>query len=125
MSTGTEPAWWTAGLRHDHPMGRIPETLLSVEHAGGTAAIVRQRDHERALGLVGYAGEPGARLFGHVPAVEPLTGDRIVQGAGRPAGASGAEVVDDAGRRLLAAPATGFWLVVVAQPAGLGLGLPV
>ena len=106
-------------------MARIPETLLALEHADGTAAIVRERDHERALGLVGYVGEPAARLFGHVPSVEPLTDDRLVQGGRLPAGAVGAEVVDDTGRRLPAAAANGVWLVVVDQSPGLGMACPV
>jgi hypothetical protein len=101
------------------------EVLVTVEHADGIAAIVRDTHEDGALWLTGLAGDAATELHGYLPAAEPLDGERLVQGGRLPVPAVAAEVVDDAGRRWTAATGEGTWLVVVDQPLGFGPGLPV
>lgn len=101
------------------------DVLVAVDHDDGTAAIVRDSREDGTLWLCGRVGDEATQLQGCLPATEPLTGDRTVQGGRLPAPAVGAEVVDDAGRRWQAATGEGVWLVVVDQPLGFGLGMPV
>jgi hypothetical protein len=101
----------------------LTDVLVAVDHAAGTAAIVR--DSHGALWLSERVGEGATALRGYQPLAEPLTAETMVQGGRLPANASGAEVVDDAGRRWAAATGGGAWLVVVEQPIGSGLALPM
>ncbi|HEY7077515.1 MAG TPA: hypothetical protein VH418_19190 [Solirubrobacteraceae bacterium] len=95
----------------------MPEVLVSVPHADGEAAIVRD---VRGVWLAGRAREPSVMIDDHRPAVEGLEGDRTAHGGRLPPGAAGAEVVDDAERRHAAAAGNGFWVVVLDQPLGGG-----
>lgn len=90
----------------------MAQVLVSVEHADGEAAIVRDR---RGLWLAGYAEQPSILIGDDRPRSEGLHGDRTAQGGRLPPGATGAEVVDDAGARHAAAAANGAWVVVVDQ----------
>src|SRR4051812_17711374 len=92
----------------------MAKILVSVRHADGQAAIVRTW---RGLCLAGYAEQPSALIDDDEPAVEGLDGDRTAQGGRLPPGATGAEVVDDAGGRHTATAANGAWVVVLDQPA--------
>lgn len=89
------------------------EVLVQVEHADGTAAVVRD---EGMLWLTGILGRGGTGLEHGRPVVEGLPDDRTVQGGELPPGAVAVEVVDDAGVRHAAAVGNGAWIVVVDQP---------
>jgi hypothetical protein len=99
------------------------DLLVAVDHAAGTAAIVR--DTHGGLWLSERVGEGATELHGYQPVAEPLTAETMVQGGRLPSYATGAEVVDDAGRRWAAATGGGAWLVVVDQPIGFTLALPM
>jgi hypothetical protein len=94
-------------------MRRVTEVLVSVEHADGAAAIVRDG---RGMWLAGRADQPSVLIDDARPRIEGLAGDRTAQGGRLPPGAVGAEVVDHAGARHPAAAANGAWIVVLDEP---------
>jgi hypothetical protein len=88
-------------------------TLVTLEHPGGTAAVLR---HGRELWLAAELGRASTRLEDHAASVIGLEGGRTLQGGRLPEGAVTVEVVDDAGVRHAATAAAGAWLVVLEQP---------
>src|SRR3954454_11813106 len=99
------------------------DVLVAVDHAAGTAAIIR--DTDGALWLSERVGEGATALRGYQPVAEPLTAETMVQGGRLPSSAAGVEVVDDAGRRWAAATGGGAWLGGGEQPIDFGLALPM
>jgi len=91
-----------------------PKILVTVEHPGGTAGVVRSG---RDLWLSDeVARGPVTRLDDHVPRIIGLADDRTLEGGLLPDGAVTALVTDDGGERRPAAAAGGAWAIVLEQP---------
>ncbi len=99
-------------------MRRRQSLVLSVEHADGTAVILREGSE---FWLSGYADTSGGRLDGHRPDIYGLEDDRTAVGGLLPPGAVDAEIVDRAGSRHRAVVSQGAWLAVIDDPAGYPL----
>lgn len=92
------------------------ETLVSLEHADGTAGVYRDEDGIWLTGDLGGTVRCGTRLSDHRSAVVGLLDQRTAEGGRLPPGAVAAEVTDDLGVRHRAAASNGAWVVVLDQP---------
>lgn len=91
------------------------EPLLTLAHADGTAAILREADG--SLWLTGYVERGGGTgLMDLQASIEGLSQDRMVQGGRLPARAVRAELIDTAGRKSDAVAGGGVWLAVLDRP---------
>jgi hypothetical protein len=86
--------------------------VLTLEHADGTAAVLREEDG--SLWLTGYLeGGGGTMLDGYHGSIEGLGDDRLVQAGLLPRGAVSVALLDRAGQRLEAAVGDEAWLAIV------------
>ena len=91
------------------------EVLVSVATGGGITGVLRDEDGAVWLSWR-IDGLGGPRLDDYRPSHMGLDDDRTLIGGRLVAGAVGAEVVDDAGRRIAAAVGGGAWVAVLEQP---------
>ena len=86
--------------------------LVTLSHAGGVAAVGRDRRGRAWLG----DPQPGTLLEGFRPAVQGLAGEVTLAGGILPPGAVSAVVLDRVGRPHGATCANGAWLAVLLDP---------
>jgi hypothetical protein len=108
MRHGAEP------IRQTVVMAEL-EVLVSVPTGDGIAGVLRDEDGAVWLSWR-IDGLGGPRLDDYRPSHVGLGDDRTLIGGRLPRGAVGAEVVDDAGRRIAAAVGGGAWAAVLEQP---------
>jgi hypothetical protein len=91
------------------------DVLVSVQTNDGSAGVLRDEDGAMWLSWR-IDGLGGPRLDDYRPDHLGLPDDQTLIGGRLPPGAVGAEVVDDAGRRITAVAGGGAWIAVLDQP---------
>jgi hypothetical protein len=95
----------------------IGEVLVSIDHASGTAAVVRYEE-KPGLWLVGSVVNPmGGGVRGHRPITQGLPGSTTAYGGRLPPGAATATVIDSAGMEHAATTGRGAWIAIVPEDA--------
>ena len=91
------------------------QVLVSVPTPDGDAGVLVDASGDVWLSAhIDRLGGP--RLEGHQPDQLGLAGDRSLVGGRLPPGAVGAEVIDDAGRRIRATTGNGAWVALLDEP---------